>query len=125
MRTWIFLGGGCIIGIGVAAMRLLERDVALGLLHGTLTLGGALVISGLFSLRMRWHGIIAAAVISLLGAARGFANLPDLAKFWVGERERGVAPLLELAVTLICLSLLLHAMRNLARERLRRMLEEE
>jgi hypothetical protein len=125
MRIMIFLSGALIIGFGALSFRMLERDEAFGFLHGALTLGGAIIISGLFSLRMQWHGYIAAGILALLGAARGFGNLPDLASFWVGERERGVAPLLELGVTLICLSLLLRVIRSLAQERLRRMLEDE
>lgn len=121
----IFLSGALIVGFGALSFRMLEREEAFGFLHGALTLGGAIIISGLFSLRMQWHGYIAAGILALLGAARGFGNLPDLARFWVGERDRGVAPLLELGVTLICLSLLLRVIRSLARERVRRMLEEE
>jgi len=125
MRILIFLSGALILGMGAMSFRVLERDDALGFLHGALTLGGAIIISGLFSLKMQWHGYIAAGILALLGAARGLANLPDLASFWVGERERGVAPLLELGVTLICLSLLLRVISALARERVRRMLDDE
>jgi hypothetical protein len=64
-------------------------------------------------------------VLALLGAGRGLANIPDLAGFLGGARPRGNAPLLEAAVTLVCLVLLVRVLRALQRERLRRMLEQE
>ena len=74
---------------------------------------------------MRWHGVIGAGILALLGAARGIGNLPDLAKFAAGERPRGVAPVMELGVTLVSLLLLFRVLRALQRERVRRMLEQE
>jgi len=124
MRIRIFFSGAAIIAMGVAAGRLLDEDVASGFLHGALTLGGGLLICGFFSLKMRWHGVIGAGVLALLGAARGLGNLPDLAAFMAGERERGPAPVLELGVTAVCLTLLLSVLAALYRERLRRMLED-
>ncbi len=124
MRFQIFFSGAAVISLGVAAMNLLERDQALGFLQGTLTLGGGLLICGLFSLKMKWHGIVGAGVLALLGAARGGGNLPDLALFLSGERERGAAPVLELGITMVCLVLLARVLAALYRERIRRTLEE-
>lgn len=125
MRLQVFFCGAAVIALGVAAMNLLERDQALGFVQGALTLGGGLIICGLFSLKMKWHGIIGAGVLALLGAARGIGNLPDLARFFTGERERGSAPVLELGITMVCMVLLVRVLAALYRERLRRMLEEE
>jgi hypothetical protein len=124
MRIRIFFSGAAIIALGLVSGRLLDEDAASGFLHGSLTLGGGLLICGLFSLKMRWHGVIGAGVLALLGAARGLGNLPDLAAFVAGERERGPAPVLELGVTAVCLALLPGVLVALYRERLRRMLEE-
>jgi hypothetical protein len=124
MRLRIFFSGAAIIALGLVSGRLLDKDAASGFLHGSLTLGGGLLICGLFSLKMRWHGVIGAGVLALLGAARGLGNLPDLAAFVAGERERGAAPVLELGVTAVCLALLPAVLVALYRERLRRMLEE-
>jgi hypothetical protein len=124
MRLQIFFSGSAVLALGVAAMRILEKDAAIGFLQGALTLGGGIIICGLFSLKMKWHGIIGAGVLGLLGAARGFANLPDLAEFLAGERERGSAPVLELGVTVVCVVLLFRTLAELYRERVRRMLEE-
>ena len=125
MRFYIFVCGLAILGTGVAALSVLDQSQAPGFLQGALTLGGGIVICGIFSIKMQWHGIIGAGVLALLGAARGLGNLPDLAKFMAGERPRGSTPLLETGVTMICLLLLVKVIRALARERLRRMLETE
>lgn len=121
MRYPVFLCGAAILALGVAAMRLLERPEATAFLLGSLTLGGGLVICGLFSLKMRWHGLIGAGALALLGAARGLANLPDLVRLAAGDATRGPAPALELGVTLLCVSLLLRVVGTLRRERARRM----
>ena len=124
MRFQIFFSGVAIIALGMAAKQVLGHAEALSFLLGTLTLGGGLIICGLFSLKMRWHGVIGAGVLALLGAARGLGNLPDLANFLAGQRERGAAPVLELGVTAVCLVLLLRVLVCLRQERIRRMLQE-
>ncbi len=111
------------IGLGLAAQRIIAPAEAVNLLVGALTLGGALIIAGLFSLKMKWHGIVGAGVVALMGFARGLGNVPDLVKLWTGDRTRGGAPLLELGVTLICLMLVLRTVAALMRERARRLIE--
>jgi len=123
MRLQIFFSGAAVLALGYAATQLLEKDASIGFLQGALTLGGGFLICGLFSLKMKWHGIIGAGVLSLLGATRGLGNLPDLARFLTGERERGSAPLLELGITVVCLVLFFRTLAGLYRERLRRMLD--
>lgn len=125
MRFLIFFGGVMILVLGGAGMRLLGKDEGLALLQGTLTLGGGLIICGLFSLKMQWHGVIGAGVLALLGTARGVGNLPDFLKLLGGDTPRGPAPAVELGITLICLLLLLRVIRALHRERARRLLAEE
>jgi hypothetical protein len=125
MRFQIFFSGAAVLALGAAAMRILEKDAAIGFLQGALTLGGGFIICGLFSLKMKWHGIIGGGVLALLGAARGLGNLPDLAGFITGEGERGSTPVLELGVTVVCLVLLLKTLVELYRERLRRMLADD
>ena len=116
--------GLVIVGLGVFALRTLDGDERFAMLNGCLTLGGALFIAGLFSLRMPAHGIVGGGVVALLGAARGLANLPDLARFLVGERPRAHAPLIEAAITILCLIILIQAVRWLMQQRIRRMLKE-
>ncbi len=125
MRVLLFLGGAAVLFLGWEAHRILPRDEALGFLHGALVLGGGLLICGLFSLKMKWHGIIGGGVLALLGVARGLGNLPALAAWLGSDRERGPAPLLELGVTAVCLLVLLRVLGALYRERVRRMLEQE
>lgn len=124
MRLQLFLSGVTVIALGVMAMSGLPRDAAAAMLQGTLTLGGALLICALFSLRMDWHGVIGAGVVALLGAARGAGNLPNLMKWLSGDRSRGSIPLHEAAITLVCLILLARVIAALRREKIRRMLEQ-
>lgn len=110
--------------MGFLAMRVLDRGEAFGFLQGALTLGGGLLICGFFSFKSRWHGIIGAGVLALLGSARGVGNVSGLAEFFSGSGQRGMAPVLELGVTLVCLMLLMRVLVALNRERVRRMLEK-
>lgn len=123
MRIYIFACGLALIAMGFWATSVLDRQQGTAFLQGALTLGGGILICGAFSIKMRWHGIIGAGVLALLGAGRGVGNLPDLMKFMAGDRPRGSAPLLELGVTLISVMLLLRVIQALMRERTRRMLE--
>lgn len=125
MRLQIFFSGTVVIGLGLFAMRVLERNEAMGFLQGALTLGGGLLICGFFSLKSHWHGIIGAGVLALLGAGRGLGNFPHLLDVFSGKADRGVAPLIELGVTLVCLVLLMRVLAALNRERVRRMLEKD
>ncbi len=125
MRFYIFFNGLTLAALGVAAMFLLPRPQSLEFLEGALKLGGGIVICGIFSIRMQWHGVIGAGILALLGAARGLGNVPGLLKFMAGDRSHGTAPLLEVGVTLICILLLLKIIRTLSQERVRRMLERE
>ena len=125
VRLQILFSGVVVIGLGIFAMRVLERGEALGFLHGALTLGGGLLICGLFSLKSQWHGIIGAGVLALLGAGRGLGNFPHQLDVLSGKVDRGLAPLIELGVTLVCLVLLMRVLAALNRERVRRMLEKD
>jgi hypothetical protein len=124
IRIAIFLAAATIIGMGFFGVRFLEKDPGMAFLLGSLTLGGGLLICGLFSLKIPWHGIIAAGVLALLGFGRGILNAPGFAEFIGGSRERGVAPVLEAFVAVVCTFLLLAVHRTWSRERLRRALEK-
>jgi hypothetical protein len=125
MRIFVFICGTTIVAMGLAAPKMMENAESFGFLQGALTLGGGLIICGLFALKMPWHGLIGAGVLALLGAARGAMNLPGVIQFFSGDRERGSMPVFELGVTLICVLLLMRVIRTLHRERVRRMLESE
>lgn len=124
MRPWIIGTGLVVLGCGFAAVSSLERNAGFALLQGALTLGGGLLICGFFSLRSYWHGVIGAGVLALLGAGRSIANLPDAFRFLAGDRSRGIAPVLEVIVTVSCLALLAGVARALLRERVRRLTEQ-
>jgi hypothetical protein len=123
IRAYIFIIGFAIIAIGFLGMSRLDKDPAMALLIGSLTLGGGFIICGLFSIKMLWHGVIGAGVISLISFARGLFNLPDAAKYIVGERPRGNEPMFELAVTILSALLLTRVLSAWNRERIRRQME--
>lgn len=125
MRFTIFLSGLTILATGVAALYLLNKPDALGFFVGAMQLGGGIVICGLFSLKMQWHGIIGAGILAMLGAARGLGNAPGVLKFLSGDRPRGATPVWEMGVTAICMFLLARVIQALFLERTRRMLESE
>ena len=125
MRIYIFTSGLTILALGWAATQLLQRPQSIEFLQGALQLGGGIVICGLFSLRIQWHGVIGAGIMALLGAARGLNNVPGLLRFMAGDRSHQTAPVLEFGVTVICLLLLIKVIRALYQERGRRMLEPE
>jgi len=117
VRVFIFLAALVTIGLGFYGTSIMGKDNAMAFLLGCLTLGGGFLITGLFSLKMPWQGIIGAGVLALLGLARGILNFPGFAKYFAGERERGAAPALEICVTLICAMLLVRVIRTLAAEK--------
>jgi HAMP domain-containing protein len=124
MRFLIFLVGLCILATSAVALQQLPKPQAMQFLDGALKLGGGIVICGIFSLKMPWHGIVGAGILALLGLARGLGNLPGLLKFLAGDRSHDTAPLLEAGVTALCLLLFVRVIREFYRERLRRMLEQ-
>ncbi|MFD2257095.1 hypothetical protein ACFSSA_10430 [Luteolibacter algae] len=123
IRIYIFLSAAVILAIGFMGHTQLGKDAGMAFLLGSLTLGGGLMICGVFTIKMLWHGIIGAGVLALLGLGRGILNFPDAAKYIVGQRDRGTAPVLELAVTLTCAFLLVRILGARNRERTRKMLE--
>jgi len=112
------------MAMGLAAPKVLAAGQSIGFLQGTLTLGGGMIICGLFSMKMKWHGLIGAGVLGVLGAARGAGNLPGFFEYVGGDRARGSMPVFEVGVAMICLLLVLRVIRVLHQERVRRMLEE-
>ncbi len=124
IRAYIFFIGVAIIAIGILAQTRIEKEAAMALLVGCLTLGGGFIICGLFSIKMLWHGVMGAGALALISFGRGLFNLPDAAKFIVGERPRGNEPIFELAVTILSALLLTRVLAAWNKERKRRMLEE-
>ena len=117
IRILIFISAALILGIGFLGLSLLGKDLGVPVFLGSATLGGGLLICALFSLKMPWHGYIGAAVLSLLGLSRGILNAPGIFRYALGERTRGVAPLLELFTFVICGSLLIAIYRAWSRSR--------
>ena len=120
VRVFIFLAAAAVFGLGCYGASILGKDDGMAFLLGCLTLGGGFLITGLFSLKMPSHGIIGAGVLALLGLGRGALNFPSFAQYLTGDRNRGASPALELCITLICAMLLVHVIRALASEKVRR-----
>jgi hypothetical protein len=72
VRFVIFSAGLLIAALGLAAFRETKDPT---LLQGGLTLGGGFVICGIFSVKAKWHGIVGAGVLALLGLVRTLPNL--------------------------------------------------
>ncbi|WP_411825833.1 hypothetical protein [Luteolibacter sp. AS25] len=125
IRAHIFISAAIIIGLGFLGMSQLGEAAGMAFLLGSMTLGGGFLICGLFSIKMLWHGIVGAGVLALLGVGRGVMNLPDLMKFLAGDRGRGLAPILEFIVFLVCGVLLVQVYKTWSAERLRKMMIEE
>ncbi|BCU78312.1 hypothetical protein [Luteolibacter sp. LG18] len=125
MRFLFFLCGFAILSLAGAAFKALEQADAMGFLNGALALGGGLIICGMFSIRWFWHGLIGGGVIALLGFGRGIFNIMGLVRFFQGEAEHGPLPILEAAVTVICLFLLLGVIKAISAEKQRKLLEED
>jgi hypothetical protein len=124
MRFFVFVCGITIIAMGVATTFLMPKDMWPGFLRDALSLGGGLIICGLFSLKMPWHGLVGAGVLALLGGAVGLKSIPAVFRFTMGDHSNGSLPVFEFGVTAICLLLLMRVTRTLLRERQRRMLED-
>ncbi|KAB2641676.1 MAG: hypothetical protein DVB25_01005 [Verrucomicrobia bacterium] len=125
MRIPIFLAGFVIIALGLAATLLLEKPASYAFLTEALTLGGGLLICGLFALRNRWHGIIGAGVMALMGSSRGIENLAALPAVLLDKGPPGPAPLLQSAVAIPCILLLIGIVRALFAEKKRKLLASE
>lgn len=83
------------------------------------------MICGLFTFKARWHGIIGAGVLALLGLARGLGNLPSLVGFFSQPAPHDPAPLMEFGVTAVCAVLLARVLNALSKEKTRRLMDPE
>lgn len=125
MRFQIFLAGFAVLALAYAGSEVLFGDERLGFIIDALKLGGALLICGLFSLRMPLHGMLGAGVVALIGAAFGAQNLAVVPGFWFGKRPADPVALLSSAAALICLLLVLSVVRFLIAAKRRRQLDAE
>jgi hypothetical protein len=112
MQRLIFATGALLIAIGFGAFQM-SKDPSL--LQGGLTLGGGFIICGIFSMKAKWHGIIGAGVLALLGAAR---TIPSL----ITQQDSTMA--FRATAGVICLILLVAVVKCLKAERDRRSIEQ-
>ena len=114
MRPLIFTAGSLTSALGFVANATIGDPA---LFQGALTLGGGFLICGLFSFSSKCHGIIGAAVLALLGAARCAPALLDL------PNKTQAAPFQAVAFV-ICSVVVIVIVRTLLAERARRQIEE-
>jgi len=124
MLFHVFASGILIILTGIIGVPFVPKMPGFEVLRGALTLGGGLVICAVFMLKMPWHGLIGAGVVALLGAGKRILGLKDFPAFLAGDRSRGLAPVIEIGITLVCAVLVLKVVRVLMAERTRRMLDD-
>ncbi len=120
MRTTLILAALACAGLVLLGSTALGGAAGLGYATTGLTLAGALLICGLFSLQNHWHGIIGGGVVALIGAVH---NAPAGLAVLRGLATGDGAPLPGLcrtAISLLCLALLAAVIRALLRERARR-----
>jgi hypothetical protein len=110
MRVLIFIGG---IAICLLGFLFFKKPEDFPLIQGGLTLGGGLIICGLFSLRSKWHGVAGAGILSFLGIMRAVPAL------WSGFREGVPSARFEAMAGAICLIVFVAAVRALLAERTR------
>ena len=110
MRALIFIGG---IAICLLGFLFFKKPEDFPILQGGLTLGGGLIICGLFSLRSKWHGIAGAGILGFLGIMRAVPAL------WSGFREGVPSARFETIAGAVCLIVFVAAVRALLAERTR------
>lgn len=115
MRRLIFTAGIMTTVLGFAAESNLGDPA---LFQGAITLGGGWIICALFTYHSKWHGIIGAGVLALLGAARCAPSVLAL-----GKPDAPAAPY-QAAALLISMIVLVGAVRVLRAERARLQIEE-
>ena len=120
MKATLILAALACAGLGLLGSTALDGPAALGYATTGLTLAGALLICGLFSLQNHWHGVIGGGVVALIGAVHNapaaIAILPSLA---TGDGAP-LPGLCRTAISILCLTLLAAVLRALLRERARR-----
>ena len=115
MRALIFIAGFLLAGLGFLAFQQTKDPSTL---QGGLTLGGGLVICGIFSIKSKWHGFVGAAVLAFLGAMRTVPSLASLA----GGADADTA--FKASAGVICLIVFIVIMRALLAERRRKSIED-
>ena len=109
MRILIFIGGILLAALGFMVFQQTKDP---SLLQGGLTLGGGLIICGFFSVKAKWHGIVGAGVLALLGAVRTVPKLGSEPRWFYATAAA------------VCVVVLITAARSLLAERTRRAVEQ-
>lgn len=123
MRLALIIVALAIAGLGLLGSTALEAPAALGYATTGLTLGGAVLICGLFSLQNRWHGIIGGGVVALIGAVHNAPAIAGTAHSLASGNGIPLPDLCRAAISILCFALLTAVIRALLRERAQRQFE--
>lgn len=115
MRALIFIAGALLAGLGFFAFQQTKDPSAL---QGGLTLGGGLIICGIFSIKSKWHGLVGAGLLAFLGAMR---TVPSLASLPGGADADAT---FKAASGVVCMIVFITVARALLAERRRKSIED-
>jgi len=118
----IIVGLAC-AGLGLLGASGLEAPAALGYATTGFTLGGALLICGLFSLKNFWHGIIGGGVVALIGAVHNATAIIGVLRGLAIGTGIQLPDACRASISVLCFALLAAVIKALLRERARRQLE--
>jgi len=123
MRLTLIIAGLACAGLGLLGASGLEAQAALGYATTGFTLGGALLICGLFSLKNFWHGIIGGGVVALIGAVHNATAVVDLFRGLATGAGLQLPDACQASISILCFAMLAAVIRALLRERMKRQLE--
>jgi len=122
MRIFLIIVALACAGLGLLGATAIDGPAALGYAVTGLTLGGALLICGLFSLQNRWHGIIGGAVVALIGAVHNATAIAGTLHSLATGNGVPLAGLCRALISILCFALLAVVVRALLHERAKRQL---
>jgi hypothetical protein len=125
MRVVLIIVALVCAGLGLLGASGLDGPAALGYATTALTLAGALLICGLFSIKNFWHGIIGGGVVALIGAVHNARAILDALRGLASGQENVLPEACRASISVLCFALLAAVIKALLRERARRQLQAD
>jgi hypothetical protein len=122
LRVLLIIGGVMIAATGVLAF-LRTRDGAI--LNAGMSLGGIFVICGLFSIKLPFHGLIAATVTAMVGLAGNLSSAADLFRALTAAIPLTPQATARAGFAAVSLVLLIAALRGIQRFRVSHRLKQQ
>lgn len=121
LRVLLIIGGIMICAMGVHAF-VLTREGAI--LNAGMSLGGIFVICGLFSIKLPFHGLIAATVTAMIGLAGNLSAAADIAQALTAATPLSSQATARAGFAAVSLILLIAALRGIQRFRVSHRLKQ-